>query len=140
MTRFFAAAISAFLLVLPAGLPALAQTPPAPSAAQPGPDDRAKQWLTLVDDSNYADSGTQMGPQAKKAETAALPNLREPLGAVANRNLKDVKLSTTNPGMPAGQYAVVRYDSNFAHKANAVETVILAMNKGAWSVVAYRID
>ena len=140
MTRIFAAAISALLFVLPAGSAAVAQTPPAPSAAQPGPDDRAKQWLTLVDDSNYADSATQMGPQAKKAETATLPTVREPLGAVANRNLKDVRLSPTNPGMPAGQYAVVRYDSNFAHKANAVETVTLAMNKGAWSVVSYRID
>lgn len=139
MTRSLAAAITAILLALPAGSPALAQTPPT-SAAQPGPDDRAKQWLTLVDDSNYADSAGQLGSQAKKADIAALPQMRAPLGAVANRNLKDVRLSTTNPGMPSGQYAVVRYDSNFAHKANAIETVTLAMNKGAWSVVAYRID
>jgi hypothetical protein len=139
MTRIFAAAITALFLALPAGLPAMAQTPPT-SAAQPGPDDRAKQWLTLVDDSNFTESTRQMGPQAKKADIAALPKLREPLGAVANRNLKDVKLSTTNPGMPSGQYAVVRYDSNFAHRANTVETVTLAMNKGTWSVVAYHID
>jgi hypothetical protein len=139
MSRIAAAAITACLLFLPAS----AQTPrqvPAPTAAQPGPDDRAKQWLTLIDDSNYADGARQMGPQAKKAEIDALPRLREPLGAVASRNLKDVKLSTTNPGMPAGQYAVVRYDSNFAHRASAVETVTLAMTKGAWSVVGYRID
>jgi hypothetical protein len=51
-----------------------------------------------------------------------------------------VKLSQSNPGMPAGQYAVVRFDSNFARRANAVETVTLAMNKGAWAVVAYRVD
>lgn len=139
MIRFLAIAIAAFLFVLPAGFPALAQTPPT-SAAQPGPDDRAKQWLTLVDDSNYTDSASQMGAQAKKADIATLPKLREPLGAVANRNLKDVRLSQTNPGMPPGQYAVVRYDSNFAHKANTVETVTLAMNKGNWAVVAYRID
>jgi hypothetical protein len=139
MTRLFAAAITALLLALPAGFPAMAQTP-ATSAAQPGPDDRAKQWLILVDDSNYTEGTSQMGPQAKKADIATLPKLREPLGAVANRTLKDVKLSTTNPGMPSGQYAVVRYDSNFAHKANAVETVTLAMNKGAWAVVAYRIN
>jgi len=139
MTRIFAAAITAFLFALPAVAPAMAQTPPS-TAAQPGPDDRAKQWLTLVDDSNYSDGAAQMGPQAKKADIAALPKWREPLGAVANRSLKDVRLSPTNPGMPGGQYAVVRYDSNFAHKANVVETVTLAMNKGAWSVVGYRID
>jgi hypothetical protein len=139
MTRFFAVALCAFLFLLPAGAPAWAQTP-APTAAQPGPDDRAKQWLTLVDDANYKDSAMQMGPQAKKADVAALPGLREPLGAVANRALKDVRLSRSNPGMPAGQYAVVRYDSNFAHKANVVETVTLAISKGAWAVVGYGID
>jgi hypothetical protein len=135
MTRLFVAAITALLLALPA----FAQTP-APSGAQPGPDDRAKQWLTLVDDSNYSESTRQLAPQAKKAEIAALPALREPLGAVSNRNLKDVKLSTTNPGMAPGQYAVVRYDSSFAHRANVLETITLILNKGAWAVVAYRID
>ena len=140
MPRIFYEALTALFLTasLPA-LPATAQTP-APTAAQPTPDDRAKQWLTLVDDSNYADSARQMGPQAKKAETEIIPRQREPLGAVANRNLKDVKLSNSNPGMPSGQYVVVRYDSSFAHKASAVETVTLAMNKGAWAVVGYRID
>jgi hypothetical protein len=141
MSRFFAAAITACLFAMPVGLCAQSAKPtPAPTAAQPGPDDRAKQWLTLIDDSNYTDSARQMGPQARKAEIDALSRQREPLGAVANRNLKDVKLATTNPGMPSGQYAVVRYDSNFAHRANAVETVTLAMNKGAWSVVGYRVD
>jgi len=140
MTRFFPAALMRAFLAAPLlSLPVLAQ-PPAPTAAQPAPDDRARQWLTLVDDSNYADSARQMGQQAKKAETDAIPRQREPLGAVVNRNLKDVKLSSSNPGMPAGQYVVVRYDSSFAHKASAVETVTLAMNKGAWAVVGYRID
>lgn len=140
MTRSFPAALTAaFLAVSLPALSAMAQTP-APTAAQPTPDDRARQWLTLVDDSNYADSTRQMGQQAKKAETDTIPRQREPLGAVANRNLKDVKLTNSNPGMPSGQYVVVRYDSSFAHKASAVETVTLAMNKGAWAVVGYRID
>ncbi len=140
MTRLLAAAFAAMLLAQPAIPAALAQTPAAPTAAQPGPDDRAKQWLTLVDDGNYADSARQMGPQANKAATAALPALRSPLGAVSSRNLKDVTLTRTSPGMPAGQYAVVRYDSNFAHKSGALETVTLAMTRGGWSVVGYRID
>lgn len=139
MTRLLAAAFSALLLALPAGT-ALAQKPAVPTAAQPGPDDRAKQWLTLVDDANYAESVKQMGPQARKGEVAALPALRAPLGAVSNRALKDVTLTRTSPGMPAGQYAVVRYDSNFARKAGMVETVTLAMAKGAWTVVGYHID
>ena len=135
MNRLTAAAIAALFLALPA----MAQTP-KPSAAQPGPDDRAKQWLTLVDDSNYAESLKQMGTQARKADIDKLPALREPLGAMSSRSLKDVKLSPTNPGMPAGQYAVVRYESSFARKANGIETVTLAMTKTGWAVVAYRIE
>lgn len=139
MTRLPIAILSALLLVPPA-IPASAQTPAAPTAAQPGPDDRAKQWLALMDDGNYTDGARQLGPQARKGEAAALPALRSPLGAVSSRTLKDVTLSRTSPGMPAGQYAVVRYDSNFAHRANTLETVTLAMTRGAWAVVGYRID
>ncbi len=134
MFRVFAIAMTTLLL----GFPAMAQTS---SGSKPGPDDRAKQWLMLVDDSNYADSARQMGTQAKKADVSAIPALRAPLGAMANRNLKDVKLSRSSPGMPSGQYAVVRFESNFARRANTVETVTLAMAKdGTWDVVAYRVD
>ncbi len=136
MTRLFAA----FLAVLLLSLPAAAQTAKPVSAAQPGPDDRAKQWLTLVDDSNYAESLKQMGTQARKADLDKLPAIREPLGAMSNRSLKDVTLTRTSPGMPAGQYAVVRYESNFARKAVAMETITLAMTKAGWAVVAYRVD
>jgi hypothetical protein len=138
MTRLFAAFLA--VLLLGSGLPATAQTAKPASAAQPGPDDRAKQWLTLVDDSNYAESAKQMGTQARKADIDRLPSLREPLGAMSSRSLKDVSLPRTVAGMPAGQYAVVRYESNFARKAVAIETVTLAMTKTGWAVVGYRID
>ena len=42
---------------------------------------------------------------------------------MSSRALKDVKLTKTLPGMRDGQYAIVRYDSAFAHKATAVESV-----------------
>lgn len=141
MTRLFAAFLAALLFSLPAlSVTAAAQTAKPASAAQPGPDDRAKQWLTLIDDSNYAESAGQMGTQARKADIDKLPTLREPLGAMSSRSLKDVTLAKTVAGMPAGQYAVVRYESNFARKAVAVETVTLAMTKTGWAVVAYSID
>jgi len=57
---------------------------------------------------------------------------REPLGAVVSRDLKDVNMS--HP-----QTAVVRYDSSFAHKTGAVETVTLAFEKGGWSVTGYSV-
>ncbi len=133
MNRVFAA-----ILALCMALPALAQTP---SGAQPAPDDRAKQWLMLIDDSNYTAGIAQMGAQTRKEDIASLSRLREPMGAMSNRNLKDIKLEKTHPGMPAGQYAVVRYDSHFANRATAVETVTLAMlGTGSWAVVSYRVE
>ena len=49
----------AFALVFTTAVPALSQAPtPARriSGAVPAPDDRARQWLVLVDDKNYTQS------------------------------------------------------------------------------------
>jgi len=137
-SRWLAAA--AILAVLPTTLPATAQMPPPmQTSSQPGPDDRAKQWLALLDDSNYADGAAQLGPRTKMSADN-LRAMREPLGAMASRTLKDVKLSKTLPGMPSGQYAVVRFETGFAHKPQTVETVALSMNKNAWSVTSYTVE
>ena len=127
------------------------QPPPATGAVgpatplTPAPDDRAKQWLNLVDDQNYNDAYQQM---SKMAQSKASPGawamktsqLREPLGAMASRNLKAVKLTRILPGMRDGQYATVEFDSSFAHKAAAEETVTLISDKGAWSVIGYTVN
>jgi hypothetical protein len=109
------------------------------------PDDRAKQWMTLVDDQNYADAYQQMGvigrgKIAADLWTQKIRDARAPLGAVSSRTLKDVKMTKTMPGMRDGQYATVRYDSTFARKAGGVETVTLILEDGAWSVISYFIN
>jgi hypothetical protein len=103
----------------------------------PSPDVRAKQWLTLVDDKNYADAYKQMGPAARDKTAAAawaqkIGNTRAPLGAMASRDIKSIDLS--------GQSVTVKFDSSFAHKAQALETVQLVSDKGAWSVVGYSVN
>jgi len=124
---------------------------PASASAAPvtsmtvSPDDRAKQWMTLVDDQNYADAYQQMGAAARgkiasDAWTQKMRAARDPLGAVSSRALKDVKMTKTLPGLRDGQYATVRYDSAFAHKAAGVETVNLVLENGAWSVIGYFIN
>ena len=108
-------------LIFGAAAPALAQTPsPARriSGTVPAPDDRARQWLVLVDDKNYAQSWTESGAAFKtkqKADGWAVDagNRRGPLGAVASRGLKSIDLSRNNA-------AIVRYDTVFARKAVAV--------------------
>jgi hypothetical protein len=110
---------------------------PIITAATPTPDDRARQWLVLVDDKNYSASWMQSGKafqSRQRADAWATEEgaKREPLGAVASRNLKSIDLSRNN-------IAVIRYDTVFAHKAAAVETVTLAFENGSWTVTDYSV-
>jgi len=107
------------------------------TAMVPAPDDRARQWLVLLDDKNYSQSWTDAGKTFQTrnkldAWAAAAGTQREPLGAVASRDLKSIDLGRTN-------IAVVRYDTVFAHKAAAVETVTLSFEDGTWAVTGYSV-
>src|SRR5471032_903293 len=130
------------LLLFGAATPAFAQAAPAKkstiTAVTPTPDDRARQWLVLVDDKNYAQSWSEaakafQGRQKTDAWAAQESAKREPMGAVASRDLKSIDLNRAN-------VAVIRYDTAFAHKAAAVETVTLAFENGSWSVTGYSLD
>ncbi|HKB96447.1 MAG TPA: DUF4019 domain-containing protein [Rhizomicrobium sp.] len=104
----------------------------------PAPDDRARQWLVLVDDKNYAQSWSEA---AKAFQTRQKVDgwasdagaKRAPLGAVASRGLKSIDLSRNN-------ICIIRYDTVFARKAAAVETVTLAFENGGWSVTDYSVE
>lgn len=118
----------------PAAAPTKATTV---TASMPTPDDRARQWLVLVDDKNYAQSWVESAKvfqNRQKTEAWAVDagKRRAPLGAVASRGLKSIDLSRSN-------IAVIRYDSVFAHKAAAVETVTLAFENGGWLVTDYSV-
>jgi hypothetical protein len=136
----FARLIFAALLTITAITPGLAQ--PAKkniaTAATPAPDDRARQWLVLVDDKNYAQSWTQSGAAFKSHQNADgwakdAAAKREPLGAVASRSLKSIDLSRNT-------VAVIRYDTVFAHKAAATESVTLNFENGSWVVTDYSVS
>lgn len=130
------------LFLIAAAAPAFGQAAPVKkstvTAAMPTPDDRARQWLVLVDDKNYAQSWSEASKAFRarqKTEAWATQEAakREPLGAVASRDLKSIDLGKAN-------VAVIRYDTVFAHKAQAVETVTLAFENGGWSVTGYSLD
>ena len=135
----FRSAIIALIAVC-AAAPAFAQTSRRPviTASTPTPDDRARQWLVLVDDKNYSASWMQsaksfQGRQRADAWAKEASTRREPLGAVASRGLKSIDLSR-------GNIAVIRYDTVFAHKAAAVETVTLGFENGSWAVTDYSVN
>ena len=120
-----------------AALLCLATNAPAQQAAQPSPDDRARQWLTLMDNGNYAQAWNDAAPVFHKGTSDGwsvdAAHTRAPLGAMVSRDLHDVKVT--------GRTATVRYDSSFAQKARATETVILELRPpGGWSVSSYKLD
>jgi hypothetical protein len=128
------------LLAVTAATPAMAQgaRKNVATAATPAPDDRARQWLVLVDDKNYTQSWTQSGAAFKTRQSADAwakesAVKREPLGAVASRDLKSIDLSRNT-------VAVIRYDTVFAHKATAVESVTLNFENGSWVVTDYFVS
>jgi len=54
-------------------------------------------------------------------------SVRKPLGAMSSRTLKDIQLSRTRPGMRDGQNATVRYETSFAKRGLATETLVLVL-------------
>jgi hypothetical protein len=107
------------------------------TAAMPAPNDRARHWLTLVDDKNYAQSWNEAGAAFKARQTAdawtkSAADTRGPLGAMASRDLRAIDLSRSN-------VAVIHYDTVFAHKAAAQETITLAFENGSWAVTDYAV-
>jgi DNA-binding CsgD family transcriptional regulator len=133
------------LLALTA-LPQVASTPPPPppaaSRATPSSEvvDVARQWLALLDQSNWEESyrGTGTSFQAlntTQAWAAASESARRPLGAMISRTFLSQE---TLPAPPSG-YEVVKFRTRFANNAETVETVTLDREGGSWRVVGVMI-
>jgi hypothetical protein len=78
------------------------------------------------------DRPARFGADPEKARHHRCHALARRPGAVASRDLKSIDLSRN--------IAVLRYDTMFAHKASAVETVTLVFENGAWSVTGYCVN
>jgi hypothetical protein len=121
-----------------------------PVAAWAGDADRQKatdaatSWLALVDTGNYAQSwktaGTFFRSRVTEAQwEAAAEAARGALGAVKARDVSGIDFSTTLPGAPDGRYAVITFDTKFANKAAAIETIAMAMDGGSWKAIGYHV-
>jgi hypothetical protein len=103
----------------------------------------ASSWLKLVDSGNYAASWAQASSLFKSAVTesswqSALKSSRGPLGALKAREVQSATFTHTLPGAPDGEYVVIKYASQFEHKASAIETVTPMQEKdGSWHVSGY---
>jgi len=106
----------------------------------------AEAWLKLVDEEKYRESWEQASTFFKDHITAdgweqMVGPTRKPLGATVSRSFKLAKYSTSLPGAPDGEYVVIQYDTSFANKKAAVETITPMLDKdGQWRVSGYYIQ
>ena len=105
----------------------------------------AEQWLTLVDAGKYAESWKTAASYFQKLVPQnqwehALSTVRAPLGDLVSRQLKSAQYNTSLPDAPAGNYVVLQFDTSFANKTQAVETVTPMLEPdGQWKVSGYYI-
>ena len=105
----------------------------------------ARAWLALVDAGSYDESWSaaaalfrQNVPKAQWQSAAS--NARGPLGALKSRTLQSATFKSTLPGVPDGEYVIIRFASSFENKASAIEIVTPMKDPdGKWRVSGYYI-
>ena len=121
----------------PDGSPAAAASQEAVGAAE--------KWLAVIDGGNYSQTWKDASAffQAAVTEQAwntSMESFRKPLGDLVSRKLKSAQRATSLPGAPDGEYVVMQFDTSFAAKKTAVETVTFTHEKdGSWRASGYYI-
>ena len=116
-----------------------------PSEAEENAQQVAKQWLALIDRGSYSEGWEQAAPYLQNAVkkddlVRALKAVRKPLGSVTSRRLQSAQPTTSLPGLPDGNYLILLYDTQFANKKVAVETITpMRESDGTWRVAGYYI-
>ncbi|KHA62701.1 helix-turn-helix domain-containing protein (plasmid) [Sphingomonas aurantiaca] len=119
------------------------------SAAAPRPGETeassaARKWAVLLDDkqwdASWRSAGTMFKAQLTSAQWATtIQSVRQPLGSASSRTLQSAVQSKTLPGAPAGDYQVLQFQTRFANKPDAIETIVLAREQVGWRVNGYFI-
>lgn len=113
-------------------------------AEQPSPaQDSSTEWLKKFDAGDYAGTWESAATIFKAALSSEVWQqtstvVRTPLGAVQQRSSLSTVQTKTLPGVPDGDYVVMQFNTVFENKAQAVETVVVTLDKdGAWRVAGY---
>ena len=121
--------------------PAIAPAAPTVIASQDAAVASANRWLALVDASDWQASYDATAGSFRSVNTVsrwadASKNVRVPLGEVKLRVLVTADFA---PAPPDG-YWVIKFRTDFASKAGAIERVALVHEGDAWRVVGYTIE
>ncbi len=105
----------------------------------------AEAWLAKVDAGKYAESWEEAAAVFRSAVTkdkwlSMVIAVRQPLGKVVSRKLSSKNYTESLPNAPAGKYVVIQFETSFANKKGAVETVTPMLEKdGTWRVSGYYV-
>jgi hypothetical protein len=105
----------------------------------------AEKWLAAIDGGHYSQTWKDAAAffQAAVTEQAwneAMETFRKPVGGLISRKLKSAQRATSLPDAPDGEYVVMQFDTSFAAKKTAVETVTFTHEKdGSWRASGYYI-
>jgi uncharacterized protein DUF4019 len=130
---------SLFWCLLPAALSALALAAPAEQSQR-----SAEAWLSLIDHQNYSESWVQSGSLfrsrvSQQHWTEMVKQAREPLGGVVSRKVLSTTTTRTLPRAPEADYVVLRFQTSFQAKPEAIETLTVVLEDGQWRAVGYYI-
>lgn len=117
----------------------------ADEAAEKAAVTAAQAWLGQIDAGNYGRSWNDAsayfkGAMTEKGWSDALTGARKPLGKLVSRKFGKAQNVKSLPGAPDGNYVVMQYETSFANKKSAVETVTFVQEKdGKWKAAGYYI-
>ena len=126
--------------------PASAKATPktgAESDSQPAVS-AAEKWLAIIDAGDYSrawkeSSMIYQGVIDERRFTNEMNTFRKPLGDLISRRWASAKALTTMPGAPDGQYVLMQFETSFANKKSAIETVTFMQENGQWKNTGYYI-
>jgi uncharacterized protein (TIGR03067 family) len=122
--------------------PSQASDDPATTQKKQAARAAADEWLKLVDAGNYGESWETSAASnkqgiAKQQMSDVYKELFQPLRPMKSREFKASEYRTQLPGAPAGEYAVIQFNTQFANQ-RMVETVVLTKEAdGEWRVSGY---
>ncbi len=148
------------LIALVAASPDAARPPQSAAVTNPAQDSdvvtAAKQWLALVDARDWAGSWAATGQSFKDLNsfevwTKVASETQPSFGTVGSRDVVEVSarggadtgrrlLSEEFVPAPPMGYQMVKFQTNFSAKPDAVETLTLVQEDGQWRVVGYWVD
>ena len=136
--------LAPFVIALMFALPATGVHAQQPDQTGAGVQ-AAERWLALADAGQGAESWSAAGAMfqgavSQKDWSAALEAARAPFGALTRRTLAGATYTRTLPGAPDADYVVLQYQSSFAARPAANETVVVMREAdGSWRTITYFI-